>query len=241
MKLDRIAAALFQRFRLSSRSPAPVLPDRSRSGRRWWQATLVLLALVLVLITVSNQLVQRAAQGRLYDSVLEIPARKVSLVLGTSPTMQGQPNAYYEARLNAAAALHRAGKVRDLILSGDNSTRFYDEPTRMQLGLVARGMPAGHLFLDYAGFRTLDSVVRARDVFGLAQVTVISQRFHNERAVFLARSKGLDAIAFNAEDVTGAAGLRSTGREWLARTSAVLDVSLLNTQPKFLGERVQIP
>lgn len=237
---------MFQRLRLSSRRSASVRPDRprsdgSRSGRRWWQAALVLLALVLTLITVSNQMVQRAAQGRLFDSVVEIPARKVGLVLGTSPTTQGQPNAYYEARLDAAAALYRAGKVRDLILSGDNSTRFYDEPTRMKLGLVARGVPAGHLFLDYAGFRTLDSVVRARDIFGLAHVTVISQRFHNERAVFLARSKGLDAIAFNAQDVTGAAGLRSTGREWLARTSAVLDVNLFNTQPKFLGEQVQIP
>ena len=237
---------MFQRLRLSSRSSAPVRPDRprsngSRSGRRWWQVALVLLALVLALIVTSNRAVQWAAQGRLYDSVAGIPARKVGLVLGTSPTTQGQPNAYYEVRLNAAAALYRAGKVQDLILSGDNSTTLYDEPTRMKLGLVARGVPAGHLFLDYAGFRTLDSVVRARDIFGLAQVTVISQRFHNERAVFLARSKGLDAIAFNAQDVTGAAGLRSTGREWLARTSAVLDVSLLNTQPKFLGERVRLP
>ena len=170
-----------------------------------------LLALTFTLITVSNQVVQRAAQGRLYDSVLEIPARKVGLVLGTSPTTQGQLNAYYEARLNAAAALYRAGKMRDLTLSGDNSTTFYDEPTRMKSGLVARGVPAGHLFLDYAGFRTPDSVVRTRDVFGLTEVTVISQRFHNERAVFL------------------------------ARTSAVLDVNLFNTQPRFLGERVEIP
>ncbi len=239
-------ATMFQRLRLSSRNRVPVKsdrlqPDQPRPGRRWWQVALVFLVLVLALIVMSDQMVLLAAQGRLYDSVASIPARKVGLVLGTSPTTQGQPNAYYEARLNAAAALYRAGKVQDLILSGDNSTTFYDEPTRMKSGLVARGVPAGHLFLDYAGFRTLDSVVRAQGVFGLTEVTVISQRFHNERAVFLARSKGLDAIAFNADDVTGAANLRSTGREWLARTSAVLDVKVLNTQPKFLGERVQIP
>jgi SanA protein len=236
---------MLRRLRLPTLSPAPLRPLRPKRGHSWWKAAWLciwlLLALTLILIVVSNQMVLRAAQSRLYDSVSEIPARKVGLVLGTSPTSQGQPNVYYEARLNAAAALYKAGRVEDLILSGDNSTTSYDEPTRMKADLVARGLPAGHLFLDYAGFRTLDSVVRARDIFGLTAVTIISQRFHNERAVFLAQNKGIDAIAYNAEDVEGAAGLRTRGREWLARTSAVLDVKLLGTQPKFLGVRVQIP
>ncbi|WP_293909598.1 ElyC/SanA/YdcF family protein [Deinococcus sp.] len=196
-------------------------------------------ALMLGTVLVSNTLVNSSAQGRLYSDVQAIPARPVGLLLGTSKYVDGRINLYYQYRIDAALSLYRAGKVRDLILSGDNAHASYDEPTTMRADLIAAGIPAGRLHRDYAGFRTLDSVVRASQVFGQREITVISQRFHNERAIYLARSHGLDAIGFDARDVTGAGGAKVQSREYLARVSAVLDV-LRGTGPKFLGEPVLI-
>ncbi|GGR02020.1 SanA/YdcF family protein [Deinococcus ruber] len=213
----------------------------SRRGlRRVWPWLLLLGAALLLGLVLANRVVERAAVGRLYSSTRDVPARKVALVLGTSPSAYGRPNLYYTARMDAAAALYRAGKVQDFILSGDNSTRFYDEPSAMKRDLMARGIPAARLYLDDAGFRTLDSVVRAQKIFGQSSFVVVSQHFHNERAIFLARRRGLDVVGYDAADVTGAGGLKTQVRELLARASAVLDVTLLNAQPKFLGDGIKI-
>lgn len=195
-----------------------------------------LLALLLLTVVGANLLVAGSAAGRLYRAVDDIPARRVGVVLGTSKyTTHRRINAFYKGRIEAAAALYFAGKVQYLILSGDNSTTHYDEPTTMRGDLLALGIPAERLRRDYAGFRTLDSVVRAQKVFGQSEYTVISQRFHNERAIYLARTRAQDVIGFNAADVGGAGGLRVQLREYLARVAAVLDV-VLGVQPRFLGE-----
>jgi SanA protein len=175
------------------------------------------------------------------EDVPAVPARKAALVLGCAPTVQGRPNRFFTGRIEAAARLHQAGKVKALIVSGDNSTTQYDEPTAMKQALMKAGVPESAIHLDYAGFRTLDSVVRAREVFGQEAFVVVSQRFHNERAVFLARRLGMEATGFNAADVPGRRGLRTRLREYLARVQAVLDVTVLGTQPKFLGPKVEVP
>ena len=113
------------------------------------------------------------------------------------------------------------------------------EPKTIKNDLVAEGIPSEKIFLDYAGFRTLDSMVRAKEVFGLENVTVISQKFHNERAIYLAKKKGLIAIGYNAKDVTGNSGLKIRLREYLARVKVFIDL-LFNTQPKFFGELIEI-
>jgi SanA protein len=105
--------------------------------------------------------------------------------------------------------------------------------------LIKRGIPASKIFLDYAGFRTLDSVVRCREIFGQHAVTIISQPFHNERAVFIARNKGIKAIGFNARDVNKYYGFKTQAREKLARGKMVLDL-IFNKQPRFLGEKIII-
>ncbi|AZI42658.1 vancomycin high temperature exclusion protein [Deinococcus psychrotolerans] len=200
---------------------------------RW---LLVFAAALVLLVSVVNQWVSLSAQGRLYTSVSDIPARPVGVLLGTSKYLSGGGiNPYYQYRIDAALSLYRAGKVSDLILSGDNAHRSYDEPTTMRRDLMAGGIPAQRLHRDYAGFRTLDSVVRANKVFGQGRFTVISQRFHNERAIYLARAHGLDAIGFDARDVEGTGGARVKFREGLARVSAVMDV-LFGREPKFLGD-----
>ncbi|WP_344984052.1 SanA/YdcF family protein [Deinococcus rubellus] len=195
----------------------------------------VVAALTVALVLIANQQVLSSAEGRLYGDVNAVPVRQVGVLLGTSKYLSGGGvNPYYRYRIEAALSLYRAGKISDLILSGDNAHRSYDEPTTMRADLLAGGIPAAHLYRDYAGFRTLDSVVRASKVFGQGRFTVISQRFHNERAIYLARAHGLDVIGFDARDVSGPAGRRVQGREWLARVSALLDV-WRGTQPRFLG------
>ncbi|MBR1726941.1 MAG: YdcF family protein [Muribaculaceae bacterium] len=185
--------------------------------------------------------VRATAHGRTYDNVSDIPHNRVGLLLGTSPTTpRGTHNYYFTHRINAAAELFHAGKVDYLLISGDNSSKHYDEPTMMRDSLLLHGVPADRIVLDYAGFRTLDSVIRAKEVFGQSSFTIISQKFHNERALVQARHYGIDAIAYNADDVIlGYPWLKVQCRERLARVKLYLDL-LTGKQPKFLGEKVNI-
>ncbi len=195
-------------------------------------------------VALCQWLVLSAAQGRLFAEATNVPDRRVALVLGCSKQLpDGRENRFFMKRINAAAQLYHAGKCPALIVSGDNSVKGYDEPTDMKEALVAAGVPAARIYCDYAGFRTLDSVVRAREVFGQTRVIIVSQRFHNERAVYLAGQRGVEAIGFNAADAQLPWLLRCKNqvRESLARVSAVLDAQVLGTKPRFLGPRVDIP
>ena len=184
----------------------------------------------------------RAAVGRVYSSVDAVPAREIGVVLGTSKeTRHGKPNLHFNQRIEAAAALYRAGKIHHLLVSGDNHIATYDEPSDMRLALVAAGVPTNAITCDYAGFRTLDSVVRAKEVFGLSQCTIISEEFHCPRALWIAQQHGLDAIAFAAPDVDLKSwSLRAKFREQFARAWCAVDLYVLHRQPKFSGPREPI-
>ncbi len=177
-----------------------------------------------------------------YDDASEIPYHRVGLLLGTSPMQApGVPNGYFTSRIEAAASLYRSGKIDYILASGDNRERSYNEPREMRKALIKAGVPAERIVLDYAGIRTLDSVLRASSVFMLRDLTVISQSFHNERALFIAGSAGIRADAFNAkepDDLWAKAKVRV--REFFARLKCVLDVYLLDTGPHFYGDPVQI-
>lgn len=199
-----------------------------------------LAGLAALSLPAADYMVRDSARDRTYTDLEAIPKRKVGMLMGTSKFVSGRINLFYRYRIEAAAKLYQSGKIDYVLVTGDNSTVNYDEPTTMRNDLVALGIPSKRIVLDYAGFRTLDSVVRADKIFGQKSFTVISQRFHNERAIYLAQAYGLDAIGFNARDVGGYGGIRVLLREQLARVSAVLDVQVLNTQPKFLGDPVPI-
>ncbi len=185
--------------------------------------------------------IQRAAGRYVIGRPADLPLNDVALVLGTSAFTRGHArNPHFEHRITAAAQLFQAGRVRHLLLSGDNGTRGYDEPAEMQQSLEAQGIPATSLTRDDAGFRTLDSMVRARKVFGLRRLTIVTDRFHCARAVFLARHFGLEAVAYPSEEVSLQFSLKSRLREWLADVKACLDVYVLHTQPKFLGPPIKI-
>lgn len=201
---------------------------------------LTLLLLPLILLFVSNQLIRISAEGHLYDSTEMIPYNKVGLVLGTSHRVRGGgPNPYFHNRMQAAAELYHSGKVSYLLVSGDNLTQWYNEPEQMRRELIALEVPDSVIYLDFAGLRTLDSVIRCREVFGQTSFTVVSQRFHNQRAVYIARQNGIDAIALNARDADRGNHPTLLVREWFAKANVFLDM-LIDKQPRFLGEQIDI-
>lgn len=207
---------------------------------RWKKVTLLSMLLFTGSVYLSHRWVKNSARGRLYSNAAITPVTNVGLVLGTSRSVKGRPNLYFRYRIEAAAALFHEGKVKHLIVSGDNHQAGYDEATDMRDALVAAGVPDSCITLDYAGFRTLDSVVRCKYVFGQTAIVVISQRFHNERALFIAQRYGINAIGFNAQDVPANYSWRTTLREYVARLGAVADLYVFHTKPKFLGKKVII-
>ncbi len=208
--------------------------------KKWLLRLAALGMLGLAGIAVCDAVIVWSSDERLYDEVSAIPYNKVGLVLGTARHRpEGGINPYYQYRIDATVALYRAGKISFVLVSGDNGSIYYNEPNTIKKDLVAGGIPENRIFLDYAGFRTLDSMVRAKIVFGLDSVTVISQRFHNERALYLAQKKDLYAIGFNARDIGGMEGMKVHLREYPARVKVFLDL-LFNTQPRFYGNRIEI-
>lgn len=192
---------------------------------------LILIIAPLATLLICDAIIERAAKGKTFFSIQQLPVNKVGLVLGTSSRlMQGGDNPYYTHRINATIALFKAGKIEQVLVSGDNATQYYNEPTTFKKDLIAGGIPEDKIILDPSGFRTLDSMVRAKEVFGLDSLTVISQKFQNERAIYLAEKKGLHAIGFNAKDIEGSQGLKVQVREYFARVKVFIDL-LLNTQP----------
>ncbi len=195
---------------------------------------LTLWAIVALVAAVAgiNYWILSDAGPFVYDSTEQVPFNAVGMVLGTSKaTRSGKPNQHFSTRMDAAAELYRTGKVKHLVLSGDNMTPYYDEPKAMKAELMQRGVPEYDITLDSAGFRTFDSVVRLKQVFGVNSCTIISERYHVYRAVFISRHYDLDAIGYAAPDVPFLYGLRSRSREMLARVKAVMDLYLLDTQP----------
>jgi SanA protein len=211
---------------------------RAKRRRRLVRAAAVAAFLGGGLLFWADRTVAAAGEGRIHD-VDSAPRADIALVLGTSPATDGRTNSFFEARLDAAAALWRAGTVRGFLLSGDNSRGTYDEPSCMRDGLVARGVPVEALTCDFAGRSTLDSIGRAGPVFGQRRVLLVSQRFHLERALYLARAAGLEADGVAAADAARPFHFRARVRETFARAKAVLDVALGRT-PWVLGPRVEV-
>ncbi len=201
---------------------------------------LLLLAIALGLLGYGEWRVSKTARFT-YDNVTEVPYHKVAVVLGTSKYLVGGGhNPYFSNRIKAAIELYNNAKVDYLIVSGDNATVQYNEPRLMRRALIKAGIPASAIYMDFAGFRTLDSVVRAKEVFGQASYIIVSQKFHNERAIFIAHRFGIDAIGFNAPDVAPHEGFKTRVREIFARFMSLLDLYILSKEPKFLGEPIAI-
>ena len=200
----------------------------------------LIVVVFISFIVLSNLIIVLSSHRWLYDDIHSISPSKTAVVLGTSRFIKGGgPNLYFHYRISAAAELYHAGKVQYLIVSGDNRTVQYNEPEQMRRELLKYGVPDSIIYLDYAGLRTLDSMVRAREIFGQESFIVVSQKFHNQRAVFLARAHGIEARGFNAADVEVRRGIRTQTREIFARVKAVMDLAT-GKQPRHLGDEVII-
>jgi SanA protein len=208
--------------------------------RRFIVLSALVTWLFCAVIFLCDYAVVSGAKEYLYDDASIIPHNRVGLLLGTSKyTSNNNQNQYFNNRIQAAAALFHAKKIDYILISGDNSFTYYNEPQMMLEDLIKLHVPKEKIYLDYAGFRTLDSVIRAKKIFGLNQFTVISQKFHNERAIFIARKNGIDAVGFNAKDVDKFYGFKTKIREKFARVKVVIDL-LAGKEPKFLGEPIEI-
>lgn len=195
----------------------------------------------LAIIIYSNWRIESTAGKDIYNNIKDLPKNKVGLVLGTTKYItRGVLNPYFVYRIEAAVELYKAGKIEYILVSGDNSEIFYNEPITMKKELISYGIPEEAIFLDFAGFRTLDSVIRCKEVFGQDQFTIISQQFQNLRAVYIAQNANINAIAYNSKDVGLFFGIKTQARELFARVNAIIDVHILHKRPKFLGQKVNI-
>ncbi len=194
---------------------------------------LYLLIAVFILSYQCNQSVIRYTSNQIYSDIDNIPFRTCGLVLGTSKSGVNGLNPYFTYNMEAALELYNNQKVNQLILSGDNHIKGYNEPQDMCDYLVHRGVKRSDITLDYAGFRTLESVIRAKKVFKQTDVTIISQEFHNQRPLYIANHIDMNAIAFNAKDVSKRTNMTHF-REYLAKVLVILDLHIFSTSPKFL-------
>lgn len=205
------------------------------------QGVLVLPVLILAFVLYANLAAKRAGEGRLFDRVEEVPRQAVGLVFGTTDKIGDRDNLYFNYRIDAAAELWEAGKVECLLVSGDNREKYYNEPDKMRSALIERGVPKEVIVRDFAGLRTLDTVVRAKEVFRAPSVVLVSQKFQNERAAYIAQNEGLEYVGYNARDVSSDLGLKTKLREVAARVKMWLDVRVLDTEPRHLGDWEYLP
>lgn len=223
----------------------PSLCSRLRQNKAiLYGLRLCLLALTLIVacVATAETYTWLAAKGRSHSSPSGVPGDSVGLVLGCSPYIGKVRNKYFTYRIQAAADLWKSGKVSSLIVSGDNRTHDYNEPRFMKKALMEAGVPADRIVCDFAGLRTLDSIVRARDIFQAHRLVIVSQKYHNDRALAIARHFDIDAVALNARDVTQKRlFLRSWLRERAARVCMLLDIWLLDTRPRHGGAPVPLP
>ncbi|WP_423823227.1 ElyC/SanA/YdcF family protein [Salinisphaera sp. SPP-AMP-43] len=200
---------------------------------RWAAA---ILGTLLLLGIAANAWVLGSTRDLIFDDTARMPVYDFAVVLGTSPyTHTGNPNALFTNRIKAAARLYHRGRVRHILVSGANPSQAYNEPRKMYQALRRHEVPDAAITLDYAGFRTLDSIVRAERIFDLQAFVIVSQRYHEYRALFLARHEGIEAIGYTWPGEDRRQPLRTEAREYLARIKAVLDLYILDTRPRFLG------
>jgi SanA protein len=224
---------IWERLRLSDFMRFRLLPFMV--GNRGRLGMLSVAPAAAGLLAVLFAWVKISAKEAQIVSVEKAPQTMVGLVLGCSPALRnGNANLFFQNRIARAAELFHSGKVVFLLVSGDNSRTDYDEPTAMRDALVSRGVPPNRIIRDFAGFSTLDSVVRAKKVFGLSAFVVVSQKDHAMRAIYLAEAHGISAIGVAAEDVRLRYAYRTKARETFARVRAVLDVAVLDRKPRFL-------
>lgn len=208
--------------------------------RKLGQILLLSVIAVVSSLLAIDRWVTWQTQNNIISDTQNTPQFQVAVVLGTSKYIGKTLNEYYTNRIDAAIVLYQQGKVRNFLLSGDNAHRSYNEPWTMKRDLLRAGIPAENISLDYAGFRTLDSIVRAKQIFDTDNFLIITQRFHCERALFIAHYQDIQASCLAVPGPSSHSGFKVRLREVFARAYAVFDLFVFDTQPKFLGPKEPI-
>jgi SanA protein len=206
--------------------------------KRVLRVGLILGVVLFLILATTNFWVVKSTESEVLTDYKLLPDSGVALVLGTSHRMiDGSPNPFFHNRMATAAELYKEGKIIHFIVSGDNRTKYYNEPAEMQKALIKLGVPSSSITLDYAGLRTLDSIVRCKEIFGQSKIIIITQPFHSYRALFISNFYDVNAVALAAEEPAQEAAPRVYLREYFARTKAILDLYILRTAPRHLGEK----
>jgi SanA protein len=212
-----------------------------RTIKKIFRLILLIVVICIVATIYIYQNTSKKASAYIYSSIEEIPHNNTGIVLGTSKyTKNKKPNPYFYGRIAATEKLYKSGKIKYIIVSGDNRHKSYNEPMMMKRELIKRGIPDSAIFLDYAGLRTFDSVIRGKNIFGQRSYTLISQKFQIERAIVIAHHFGIGAIGFEAEEVSFPDNIQTAIREIFARILMVWDIYTLDDS-EFLGKRISIP
>ncbi len=199
----------------------------------------VAVFVLLLFVLLANTVVVSSGADYLYEKLENVPEAQVALILGARVFDDGRLSTMMQDRADSGLELYKAGKVQKLIMSGDNGTTTYDEVNTVKDYLLEKGVREEDLFLDHAGFDTYDSLYRARDIFGVKSLVVVTQKFHLPRAVYIGRSLGMEVYGYEADKREYLGMFWNELRESLARTKAFLDVAL-GAKPKFLGEMIPI-
>ncbi len=208
-----------------------------------WFIKLIFLVIIsfAIIIVISNFWVIGTTYPRVYEEVSLLPHKRLGLVLGTTHKLKsGGENPYFTGRIKTVAKLYKEGKIDHILLSGDNRTKYYNEPAKMKEALLKENIPEGAITLDYAGFRTLDSIIRCKEIFGQNEVIIVTQRFHSYRALFISDYYKLDAVVMAAQKVKFPDSMRTSLREIIARPLAIIDLFILKKKPLMLGKKEYI-
>ncbi|WP_122033057.1 vancomycin high temperature exclusion protein [Aliivibrio sp. EL58] len=208
--------------------------------KKWLKITVLIIGVIVSVVLLADVTISLSTGSQLYQDIESIPTQDTALVLGTSKYIRRTLNPYYQYRIDAAIELYKKDKVTHFLLSGDNAHRSYNEPWTMKRDLLKAGIPEENITLDYAGFRTLDSVQRAKQIFEANSLTIVTQKFHCQRALFIANHFSMDTVCLVVPSPSGWANTKIRIREVLARTKAILDLYIFNVQPKFLGPKEPI-
>lgn len=194
--------------------------------RRFFRYLILTITFTVFVTLGCNIYINNYSDEYLYDAINDIPETEYALLLGTSKyVIGGDNNKYFDNRIQAAVELFNAEKIKAIIVSGDNREKNYDEPSVMKNELIQQGVPDSSIIIESTGFRTYNSIIAYKKTFGTNSIVIISQKFHNTRAVFIAKKLGVNAIGYNAKDIGFMRGYKTRIREYFAKVKAVIDVN----------------
>ena len=198
-----------------------------------------IIGIILLIGILINVYIESVTKKHIYSDINNVPKSYTGLVLGAFVSERGTPSYVLRQRLDKAVELYKAGKIERILVSGDHGKKNYDEVNGMKEYLLKNGIPLKDIFLDHAGFDTYSSMVRAKEIFEVDSVIIITQKFHLPRSVYIARKKGLNAHGVVANTDNKYENLYNKGRDKISRVKAFFDVAL-GRKPKYLGEKIPI-